>query len=118
MQQFPTSAPPETSSGSSRIVRRAEVRERLGVGSSTLSAMVAAGKFPKPFPIFSGGRAVGWREDQIEAWLQQRSGNGGENAYAARQRRPCPRLLLAHSDYGARLGRHGAGRAVAGRMWH
>jgi predicted DNA-binding transcriptional regulator AlpA len=39
--------------------------------------MVAAGKFPKPFPIFSGGRAVGWREHEIEAWLQQRSNAAG-----------------------------------------
>ena len=80
MQQVPTSAPPATTSGSSRIVRRAEVRERLGISASTLSAMIAAGKFPKPFPIFSGGRAVGWREHEIEAWLQQRSTNGGEIA--------------------------------------
>lgn len=79
MQQVPTSAPPETAAGSYRIVRRAEVRERLGIGASTLSAMVAAGKFPKPFPIFSGGRAVGWREHEIEAWLQQRSGTSGES---------------------------------------
>ena len=56
----------------SRIVRAAEVRERLGVGASTLSVMSAAGKFPKPFPIFPGGRAVGWRECEIETWLQQR----------------------------------------------
>lgn len=80
MQQVPISAPPETTSACSRIVRRAEVRKRLGIGASTLSAMVAAGKFPKPFPIFSGGRAVGWCEHEIEAWLQQRSTNGGEIA--------------------------------------
>lgn len=80
MQQVPTSAPPATTSGSSRIVRRADVRERLGIGASTLSAMIAAGKFPKPFPIFLGGRAVGWFEHEIDSWLQQRSGTGGENA--------------------------------------
>lgn len=56
----------------SRILRPAEVREKLGVGSSTLAAMVAAGRFPKPFVIFPGGRAVGWREHQIEAWLDNR----------------------------------------------
>jgi predicted DNA-binding transcriptional regulator AlpA len=42
--------------------------------------MIAAGKFPKPFPIFSGGRAVGWCEHEIEAWLKQRNCAGGENA--------------------------------------
>ncbi|MEY4838195.1 MAG: hypothetical protein RLZZ475_2054 [Pseudomonadota bacterium] len=77
MQQVPINTTPEASPRSSRIVRRAEVRERLGIGASTLSAMVAAGKFPKPFPIFSGGRAVGWREHEIEAWLQQRSNAAG-----------------------------------------
>ena len=77
MQQVPISATPETTSGSSRIVRRAEVRERLGIGASTLSAMVAVGKFPKPFPIFPGGRAVGWCEHEIDAWLHRRSTTGG-----------------------------------------
>jgi len=80
MQQVPNNTMPEIRSGSSRVVRRAEVRERLGIGASTLSAMIAAGKFPKPFPIFSGGRAVGWCEHEIEAWLQQRNCAGGENA--------------------------------------
>lgn len=80
MQQVPINTMPEIRPGSSRVVRPAEVRERLGIGVSTLSAMVAAGKFPKPFSIFPGGRAVGWREHEIEAWLQQRAGIGGEIA--------------------------------------
>lgn len=80
MQQVPITTTPEALPRSSRIVRPTEVRERLGIATSTLYAMIAAGKFPKPFPIFSGGRAVGWREHEIEAWLQQRSSTGGEIA--------------------------------------
>ena len=56
-----------------RIIRAVEVRRKLGVAPSTLFAMVAAGKFPKPFVIFPGGRAVGWREQEIDAWLENRN---------------------------------------------
>lgn len=73
MQQVLTKSVSGVTSTVSRVVRPAEVCERLGIGTSTLYAMMAAGKFPRPFVIFSGGRAVGWHEQEVEAWLQQRS---------------------------------------------
>ena len=80
MQQTLINTSQGASSGSSRVVRPAEVCERLGIGTSTLYAMMAAGKFPRPFVIFSGGRAVGWHEQEVEAWLLQRSGAAEESA--------------------------------------
>jgi predicted DNA-binding transcriptional regulator AlpA len=80
MQQSLIDAGSGSAANSSRIVRPVEVRQKLGVASSTLCAMVAAGKFPKPFVIFPGGRAIGWREHEIEAWLQQRSNTHGGDA--------------------------------------
>ncbi|KFE34194.1 phage transcriptional regulator, AlpA [Thioclava atlantica] len=43
--------------------------ERLvGLSRSTLYAMIAEGRFPKPVRI--GKRAVGWREADLRDWLE------------------------------------------------
>lgn len=52
------------------ILRRPKVQDRTGLSRSSLYAMMAAGKFPKPIPL--GARAVGWAESEIEAWLEAR----------------------------------------------
>ena len=52
-----------------RILRMRELRERLGLSASHLYALMAAGRFPKPFPIIPGGRATGWLESTIDAYL-------------------------------------------------
>jgi len=52
-----------------RILRMRDLRERLGLTASHIYAMVAAGRFPKPFPIIPGGRATGWLESTIDAYL-------------------------------------------------
>ncbi len=53
------------------ILRRKEVEKRTGLSRSTLYAMIAEGKFPKPVKL--GKRAVGWREADIAAWLDSRA---------------------------------------------
>jgi prophage regulatory protein len=52
-----------------RILRMRDLRERLGLSASHLYALIAAGRFPKPFPIIPGGRATGWLESTIDAYL-------------------------------------------------
>ena len=52
-----------------RILRMRDLRERLGLTASHIYAMVAAGRFPKPFPIIPGGCATGWLESTIDAYL-------------------------------------------------
>lgn len=43
---------------------------RVGLARSTLYEMIASGDFPKP--ILLGKRAVGWREVDIEKWIESR----------------------------------------------
>jgi prophage regulatory protein len=67
----------ETATGALRIVRHAVVRNRLGVSPAKLFDMCARGQFPKPFVIIPGGRAVGWLEDDVNAWIRARKAEGG-----------------------------------------
>ena len=61
-----------------RIVRPDEARGRLGVSRAKFADMVAKGMFPKPFVIVPGGRAVGWLESDVDAWILGRSTSGQE----------------------------------------
>ncbi|MEL0439215.1 helix-turn-helix transcriptional regulator [Phycobacter sp. K97] len=53
-----------------RIYRRPDVEKMVGLSRSTLYAMIAEGTFPKPIKLDK--RAVGWREDQVQSWLNSR----------------------------------------------
>lgn len=53
-----------------RILRRADVILLCGLSCSTIYALMARGDFPKPVRLT--GRAVGWREEDIDAWLASR----------------------------------------------
>ena len=55
-----------------RILRHTDVCARLGIGKSTLFAMVARNIFPEPFQIIPGGRAVGWLEADVVKWIESR----------------------------------------------
>jgi len=52
-----------------RILRRRAVEERTGLKTSSIYEKVAEGTFPKPIPL--GERAVGWIEDEVEAWIEK-----------------------------------------------
>lgn len=52
------------------VLRRREVEARVGLKKSDLYARMAAGEFPRPIPL--GARAVGWLEDEIDAWVTAR----------------------------------------------
>jgi prophage regulatory protein len=51
-----------------KILRRKQVQDRLGLSRSTIYAMVAANELPPPIRLGSG-RAVGWIEGEVDAWL-------------------------------------------------
>jgi prophage regulatory protein len=53
-----------------RILRRPEVKTKTGLPNSTLYQLIAEGKFPKQFRI--GNRAVGWLEDDVDAWIDSK----------------------------------------------
>lgn len=56
---------------SERILRRPQVEQQVGLSRSTIYAMMAEGTFPKPIRL--GKRAVGWTEQSIDHWLNERS---------------------------------------------
>jgi len=53
------------------ILRRKQVEARTGLSRSTIYARIAEGSFPRPIDL-GGGRAVGWIEAEINAWVQAR----------------------------------------------
>ncbi|MXO58165.1 AlpA family phage regulatory protein [Altererythrobacter salegens] len=53
-----------------RILRRPEVERLVGLSRSSIYAMMAKGEFPRP--ICLSRRAVGWRQTDIDEWLNCR----------------------------------------------
>ncbi len=51
----------------SYILRRKEVEKRTGLSRSTIYLYIQDGTFPKPINL--GPRAVGWLDNEIDAWL-------------------------------------------------
>lgn len=56
---------------SSRILRRPEVERRTGLKRSSLYAAVASGRFPAPVKLTT--RSVGWLEQEVNAWIDDRA---------------------------------------------
>jgi prophage regulatory protein len=52
------------------ILRRKQVEKRTGLSRSTIYLRIQEGTFPRPINL--GARAVGWLENEIEAWLVAR----------------------------------------------
>lgn len=53
-----------------RIYRLRDLPAVTGLSKSTLYEMMARGEFPKPIKL--ARRAVGWRSDAVEQWLDER----------------------------------------------
>jgi prophage regulatory protein len=53
-----------------RYIRLPEVKERTGLGKTTLYGMVKDGEFPAPVKL--AGRAVGWVESEVDQWAAAR----------------------------------------------
>lgn len=52
-----------------RLLRRAEVMDRVGLSKSTLYSRISAGTFPKPVTL---GSSVRWVESEVEGWISER----------------------------------------------
>ena len=52
------------------ILRLPAVKTRTGLSRSTIYLRVSQGTFPRPVSL--GARAVGWVEEEIQAWLAER----------------------------------------------
>lgn len=64
-----------------RLVARTEVEERFGLSCTTIYRLMRAGKFPEPIKV--GGKAVRWRESELDAWVASRPRASGEGASVA-----------------------------------
>lgn len=67
----------EIKSMAERILRMKDVVERTGLCRAAIYRYIEAGKFPRQFNI-AGGRAVGWKESQIDRWIGEQSKGGAE----------------------------------------
>jgi prophage regulatory protein len=52
------------------ILRRAQVQERTGLSRSSIYKLMQEGTFPKSVSL--SARAVGWRSNHIDQWLEER----------------------------------------------
>lgn len=63
----------ESNTRSTRVLRMKDLPPKVGFAPSTLYELIATGKFPPPFKLIPGGRAAGWLESTIDAWVLKRS---------------------------------------------
>lgn len=52
------------------ILRLPAVKARTGLSRSTIYAYIKTNRFPPPVSL--GLRSVGWRSEDIDAWVQSR----------------------------------------------
>ena len=60
----------ENRSTAPRILRSAEVEDRTGLSSVTIWRLEKAHRFPRRRRLT--GNLVGWRSDEIDAWVRSR----------------------------------------------
>lgn len=54
------------------ILRIDDVMDRTGLAKSTINLAVREGRFPQPFKILQGGRAIGFYEEEVNEWIKSR----------------------------------------------
>lgn len=54
-----------------KILRLKQVKERTGLSKSTIYEEMSLGRFPKSFKLSS--RTVGWEEDKINKWIEEKA---------------------------------------------
>lgn len=59
------------------IIKLPELVERTKISRAAVYAMIARNEFPRPVRL--GRRAVGWRVDDVEAWIAARPQGGSWN---------------------------------------
>ena len=52
-----------------KILRLSKVKEATGLSRSTIYRQISQGNFPQCIPL--GGRAVGWIEQEVDAWIKE-----------------------------------------------
>ena len=68
------------------ILRLPAVKARTGLSRSTIYLRVSQGAFPAPVSL--GGRAVGWLDAEVNAWLTAQIEKSRKSAPARRPPQP------------------------------
>jgi prophage regulatory protein len=55
-----------------RLLRLPEVKARIGLQTTQIYEYMARGDFPKSVKLCPSGRAVGWLESEVNAWIEAR----------------------------------------------
>ncbi len=55
---------------SHQILRLPAVKELTGLSRSTIYLRISKNEFPAPISL--GGRAVGWLEESVNSWLEEK----------------------------------------------
>ena len=55
-----------------RTLRMKDLPSKVGFQPSTIYGFITQGKFPKSFKLAPGGRAAGWDEAVIDAYITAR----------------------------------------------
>ena len=63
------------------ILRRPAVEGRTGLSRSTIYRLIPLGKFPAPIRL--GENSVGWLEEAVQQWINQRIKESCQNTKAA-----------------------------------
>lgn len=61
-----------------RLIRRSEVIQRVGLCKASIYNRMNAGQFPRPISI--GGGRVAWLESDIDTWITERLAEAGRIA--------------------------------------
>ena len=67
-----------------RLVTRAEVERRVGLGRSAIYRAMRAGEFPAPLRV--GRSSVRWSLSEIEAWISALPRSHGDGIHRASNR--------------------------------
>ena len=68
------------------ILRLPTVKARTGLSRSTIYLRVSQGAFPAPVSL--GGRAVGWLDAEVDAWLTAQIEKSRKSALGGRPPQP------------------------------
>jgi prophage regulatory protein len=60
--------PPNCETRPLSVLRLRAVKERTGLSQSGIYAKMSKAEFPRSIPL--GGKAIGWRSDEITAWIE------------------------------------------------
>ena len=58
-----------------QMLRRQDVEKKTGLSKATVYRLVKERKFPQPIQLTE--RAVAWRSEEIDEWLESRPRAGG-----------------------------------------